>query len=103
MNRIRMLLATLAVAAVVPGGAAAADEYVPFVTDFPKASERYVPFVSDFPSPVTPAPEPEPARSWIDWGNVPVEGVGAVFAAVLAGSALALARRRQSEPRLGNC
>lgn len=73
-----------------------AEGYVPFVTDFPRAEEPYVPFVTDFPRPATPSDAPGPAADGIDWAAVGLEGgVGAALAALLASSALVLARRRQ--------
>jgi hypothetical protein len=110
INRVaRILLAGMLFAAAtgfVPDRAdARADEYVPFVTDFPRASEPYVPFVSDFPRPApTPSAAPRPDASGIDWAGLTVEGgVGASIAALLAGAALVLARRRNGGPRLTDC
>jgi hypothetical protein len=103
MTRIRMLIAALVAAAALPGAAAGAGEYVPFVTDFPAPQEPYVPFVSDFPRPVAPAPEPGPAPTGVSWGDVPLEGVGLTVAALLSGGALVLVRRRHAAPRLGGC
>jgi hypothetical protein len=99
MTRIRALIVALAVAAALPGGASAAEEYVPFVTDFPKPAERYVPFVSDFPQPVAPAPDPAGGTTWDD---VPAPALGAVVAALLAGAALFLHHRRHPV-RLDGC
>lgn len=106
--RTRSALAVLAAAlAAALGGtpaAAAPAEYVPFVTDFPQREEPYVPFVSDFPRPVAPAPEARASSGGIDWSGVPVEGVAAAVAAALAaGAALSLSRRRGTAPRLGDC
>ena len=105
----RILLAGALFAAATgfaPGPAdARADEYVPFVTDFPRASEPYVPFVSDFPRPApTPAAAPRPVASGLDWAGLTVEGGVAVsIAALLAGAGLVLARRRTTGPRLTDC
>ena len=63
-RRAALATAALAAALLVPGANAAggrdapAEEYVPFVTDFPRAEQAqqpYVPFVTDFPRPATPA------------------------------------------------
>jgi hypothetical protein len=85
-------------------GASPQQEYVPFVTDFPKAQEKYVPFVSDFPRPATPpsaAPRPEPSGT--DWADAAAQGgLAASIAALLAGAAVVLVRRRHA-PRLTDC
>jgi MYXO-CTERM domain-containing protein len=106
-NRIRTTLAVLTATVVAAVGvapaAAATDEYVPFVTDFPKPAERYVPFVSDFPEPVSPAPAPQPVADGIDWA-VPAQATVVALAALLTLAALAAARRRHHpDPRLGDC
>jgi hypothetical protein len=73
--------AVVAVMMLVPGAPAAleradavgTEEYVPFVTDFPRpvsgsaSPEPFVPFVTDFPKPAA-APVPAGAStSGIDW------------------------------------
>ena len=75
--------------------APAHEEYVPFVTDFPKpvvtVHDEYIPFVTDFPKPAAPAAKAD--ASGIDWGDLGVAGgIGAALAA-LAGSGIALTRR----------
>lgn len=107
MTRTTKLVSLLAAAIVAAAGAASpiqakpAEEYVPFVTDFPKASEKYVPFVSDFPRPATPAPAPEAEASGIDWSGTTEAGIAATIAAVMAGAGLVFARRRHIDPNLG--
>jgi hypothetical protein len=49
-------LAAVAAAGLAPTGSQAADpavtdEFIPFVTDFPKPAAPFVPFVTDFPKP----------------------------------------------------
>ncbi|MGH3031296.1 MAG: hypothetical protein ACRDNE_11155 [Gaiellaceae bacterium] len=66
------------------------EEYVPFVTDFPKPATAADPTVA----PTTPSPAPKASTSGIDWGDVAIgSGVGAALAALLAGSGIVLTRR----------
>jgi hypothetical protein len=88
------LFAAAAGTAAQGSAAAPAEEYVPFVTDFPKPAEKYVPFVSDFPKPATPAPAVAAEPSGIDWSGIGDEGSLAASLALLAGAGLFLARRR---------
>ena len=97
----RLVLAAALLAGVVGlaangANAAPAEEYVPFVTDFPKPAERYVPFVSDFPEPAAPAPAADVQPGGVDWSGITLEGglAAAIAAAFLAGAALMLSRRR---------
>jgi hypothetical protein len=103
----RRVAATLAASlglALAPGAGAAEQEYVPFVTDFPKraSAQQYVPFVTDFGldprvpgrtvvigplRPVAaPVPVAEPAggRSWADVGLGAAMGVGLATLLALA-------------------
>lgn len=120
-HRLSTALALAAAAAVmlVPGGQAApreqsvsTEEYVPFVTDFPKPAEQepYVPFVTDFPGPATSsgpagmpvAPDtrsPAPSASELDWGSVGFAGgAGAALAALLTAAWVVLRRRERPAP-----
>ena len=103
-------VAALAAAALALGAspAAGAQEYVPFVTDFPTsgATTEYIPFVTDFGIDPRPAGEPvvinprigEPplaapaARSWADMALGSAIGLG--LALLLVGGALAVRRLR---------
>lgn len=103
-NLVSLLAAALVAVAATPSsaGATPSERYVPFVTDFPKASQQYVPFVSDFPRPAaTPSPAPKADANGTDWSGATFEaGVGATLVAVLAGAGLVVARRRHAGPRL---
>jgi hypothetical protein len=55
-------------------------------------AEEYVPFVTDFPKPVSEPAAPEAA--WIDWAAGLDVGLAALLVAMLAG-ALLIARRAQ--------
>ena len=103
---IRVRLAALAGATLVGLGgagaaAAAVDEYVPFVTDFPsaKTAEPYRPFATDFGIARRPAgggfvlaAEREPnGRAWADFALGGVFGFGA---AGIVGAAALLVRRQ---------
>lgn len=77
----------LAAAMLVPGAQAGLP------TERPVQTEEYVPFVTDFPKPAA-APVPAASSSGIDWGDVGIgSGIAAVLAALLAGSGLVLTRR----------
>ena len=106
----RTTVAALAAAALALGAApaAGAQEYVPFVTDFPTtgATSEYIPFVTDFGIDPRPAGKPvvvnprigDPplaapaARSWADMAVGSAFGFG--FALLLAAGALAVRRLR---------
>jgi hypothetical protein len=96
-----ILSATLVAAVMLVAGAPAAvgedvarsEEYVPFVTDFPRpatskpAAEPFVPFVTDFPKPTNRSVTPRESTGGIDWAVVGIGGgVGAALAALLFGS-----------------
>jgi hypothetical protein len=88
-QRLSIVLSATALAVAVFGSApvahAAHEEYVPFVTDFPKPAN---------PLPPVERPAPEAGASGVDWDEVGiVSGAGAALAALLAGSGFALARR----------
>ena len=112
MNRsIRMGLAALATVSVVAlagvGTAAAADKYVPFVTDFPKGdtpAEAYRPFATDFGIAPRPggggfvvharaqAEQPPAGRAW---GDVALGGaLGMAAAGLVAAAALGVRSAR---------
>jgi hypothetical protein len=106
----RTAVTGLALAALAVSAPAAAQEYVPFVTDFPQGrTAEFVPFVTDFgreqrpsgtPVVLNPrAPEAAPAR---DVGDLALGGVaGFAFAALLVGMAAGLRRiRPQGAPRV---
>jgi hypothetical protein len=108
-----LALVTLALAMLVPAAHAGvprsqplqSEDYVAFVTDFPKpvasdaTEERFTPFVTDFPNraaadaPLNPTATA--STSGIDWGDVAIGSgvVGAALAALLAASSLVLVRR----------
>jgi hypothetical protein len=97
MKAILSLLAVSLVTVALAVSPAAAEDYIPGVTDFPKSaeqSERYVPGVTDFPT-----SEPAPAArtyvsdgfDWLDAGFG--AAIGIAFGAV-AGVSLILLRRR---------
>jgi hypothetical protein len=87
-QRLSIVLSATALAVAVAGAApvahAAHEEYVPFVTDFPKPAK---------PLPPIERPTPEASASGVDWDEVGFVSGGAALAALLAGSGLALARR----------
>lgn len=120
--RRRALAGTAAALALVlaPAATAAEDEYVPFVTDFPKpaSAQQFVPFVTDFgmeprqpgrtvvigplrPVPPTlPAPDAAPGRSWSDVGLGASLGLaGAALAALGLAGAQRLRRGQVAEGR----
>ena len=101
------LVAVAALGGAVGAGAAPAQEYVPFVTDFPQSSgtAEFVPFVTDFGiaprgqgepvviGPPRPAP-PVVASPSHRWGDLAVGwAVGFGFALVLGGAVLGVRRR----------
>jgi hypothetical protein len=104
MKAILSLLAVSLAAVALAVSPAAAEEYVPCVTDFPTSaeqSERYVPGVTDFPSRgaeiravTTDATYVSDGFDWLDAGFGAAIGValGAVAGAVL------IALRRRTEP-----
>jgi hypothetical protein len=105
---IKALVVTLvAVSALVAAGSAGAQEYVPFVTDFPRSggTAEFIPFVTDFAMEPRPAGEPvvigpkrlpspvagSPSRNW---GDMTVAWtLGFAFALVLGATALGVRRR----------
>ena len=103
-----MILALVALSALVgaaSAGAAPAQEYVPFVTDFPQAggTGEYVPFVTDFgleprrqgePVVIGPIRSPEPVASGSrDWGTLALGwSFGFGFAVLLAAGVLGIRR-----------
>jgi hypothetical protein len=105
-----IVVALVAASALLASGSAgaAAQEYVPFVTDFPRsgATEEFVPFRTDFGIAPRPAGEPvvigpvarstpvsaPDARSW---GEMAVAwSLGFAFAVALGTAVLGLRRRR---------
>ena len=113
MKRLPIVLsATAALLGSSPVGHAVVSEVPPFVEkagyadlagsaaalDEPAPSEEYVPFVTDFPKPAgAPVRAADPAAAsagGIDWVDVGIgSGIGAALAALLAGSGLVLTRR----------
>jgi len=106
----RIAVTGLALAALAVSAPAAAQEYVPFVTDFPQGrTAGFVPFVTDFgreqrpsgtPVVLNPrAPETAPAH---DVGDLVLGGVaGFAFATLLVGMAAGVRRiRPQGAPRV---
>ena len=103
---ILALVALSALAATGSAGAAPAQEYVPFVTDFPQAGgSEYVPFVTDFgieprspgePVVIGPTRSPEPvAPGSRDWGPIALAwSLGFGFAVLLGGGVFGLRRLR---------
>lgn len=88
-QRLAIALAATALAAValVPGAQAGPP------TGKQVQSEEYVPFVTDFPKPKS-APVPAAGTGGSDWGEIGIaSGIGAALAALLAGSGLVLTRR----------
>jgi len=88
-RRLAIVLSTAALAAVtlVPGAQAdpPAEKQV--------QTEEFVPFVTDFPKPKA-APVPAAGTSGIDWDDIGIgSGIAAALAALLAGSGLVLTRR----------
>lgn len=108
--RIRLAaLATVAMVALVSAAVAAAEDYEPFVTDFPKGPapvEPYRPFVTDFG--IEPraggggftshARASQADRAWTGeaWGDVALGGaIGIAFAALVAAAGLGVRSARQ--------
>lgn len=96
-----ILSATVVAAVMLVAGAPAAvgeevarsEEYVPFVTDFPRPAatkppaEPFVPFVTDFPKPTNRPVTPRESAGGTDWALLGIGGgVGAALAALLVGS-----------------
>jgi hypothetical protein len=102
MKAILSLLAVSLVTVALAVSPAAAEDYIPGVTDFPKSaeqSERYVPGVTDFP---TSAPAPE-ARTYVsdgfDWLDAGFgAAIGIAFGAVAGATLIALRRRTGLSP-----
>jgi hypothetical protein len=93
-----VMLAPSAPAGLLTEEPVQSEEYVPFVTDFPKpvakpTPEPFVPFVTDFPKPAA-SPAANRSSSGIGRGDIGVAGgIAALLAALLAGSRMALTRR----------
>lgn len=101
------LVAVTALAGAGTAAAAPAQEYVPFVTDFPRSggTAEFVPFVTDFAMEPRPAGEPvvigpkrlpspvaaSPSRSWGDMAVAST--LGFAFALALGGAAFGVRRR----------
>jgi hypothetical protein len=117
MKAILTLVAASLAAMALAVSASAADRYIPFVTDFPRASqsERYVPFVTDFPRAseseryvpsVTDSPSyvPEAAPAGVaadvtggfDWLDAAFGAAGGFGLGALAAASLLALRRRTS-------
>ena len=102
MKAILSLLAVSLAAVALAVSPAAAEEYVPGVTDFPTAgeqSERYVPGVTDFPT-SEPAPEARTFVSdgfdWLDAGFG--AAIGVALGAAVGAALIALRRRTAPSP-----
>jgi hypothetical protein len=101
MKSVLTLLAASLVAAALALSASAADRYIPFVTDFPRASqsERYVPFVTDFPSGAPAAPPvgvAAPVTEGFDWLDAAFGAAGGFLLGALAAASLPALRRDTS-------
>jgi hypothetical protein len=112
IDSIRKRLVAAVAAAVALGavgsGAAATQDYTPFVTDFPSpASTTFIPGVTDFGLSPRPsggsfvigatAPAKPVGDSGLDWGDVSAgAGMGIAFTVAIAAGALVIARRRGS-------
>jgi hypothetical protein len=97
MKAILSLLAVSLAAVALAVSPAAAEDYVPGVTDFPTSaqdSERYVPGVTDFPR-YAPVPE---ARTYVsdgfDWLDAGFGAAAGIAIGALAGASLLVVRRR---------
>jgi hypothetical protein len=88
-----LALALSAAALLVPARHAAAQEHQPL------PNWEYIPFVTDFPKAEAPDPAATSAASELDWGSVGIAGgVGAALGALLAASGLGAARRARPAP-----
>ena len=106
MKAILSLLAVSLVTVALAVSPAAAEEYVPGVTDFPTSaeqSERYVPGVTDFPSRgaeiravTTDATFTSDGFDWLDAGFGAALGVA--LGAVAGAGVIALRRRTEPTP-----
>jgi hypothetical protein len=112
-KRLVAVIAVVIALCAVGSGAAATREYRPFVTDFPKADSyapaAFIPGVTDFG-----VAERQPGGSFVvgalaptkpvgngglDWGDVGAgAGMGIAFTVLIAGGAVAIARRRSTGP-----
>ena len=106
IKRRLAVLAATSLLAFAGAGAAGANDYVPFVTDFPRGKapvEAYRPFATDFGIPprppgggfTLPARGPHVDEPWTGsaWGDVTLgAGVGIVLAGLAAAGALAVRR-----------
>jgi hypothetical protein len=97
MKAILSLLAVSLAAVALAVTPAAAEEYIPGVTDFPTSaqdSERYVPGVTDFPN-YGPVPE---ARTYVgdgfDWLDASFGAAVGIALGALASASLLAVRRR---------
>ncbi len=99
--RVRLAaLATVSLVALAAGGAASAERFEPFVTDFPRVTtpvEPFRPFATDFGIAPRPAGEgltlpagPSQPSTGRAWGDVALgSGLGIAFAALVSVAALA--------------
>ena len=97
MKAILSILAMSLAAVTLAVAPAAAEEYIPGVTDFPTSaqdSERYVPGVTDFPS-YGPVPEAQTHVSdGFDWLDAGFGAAVGITLGALAGASLLTVRRR---------
>jgi hypothetical protein len=89
LHALTIRLATAALLAATAGLAADDAAAAP--------AEEYIPFVTDFPRPVEPAGAPAAGGGGIDWSGLTADGgLAAAVAAALAGAVLLLLRRRHA-------